>query len=333
MNRPSKKLRILFFPVTVATVVWLILFSFLHWAIIIKTGIPTIQQEIINIWASLLIPLVPVFTWLRPRMKLLLFPGKRGNPLYIYTLICSAAIGGPAIAAQYYLEAATGKLTALSGITALQTAPITKYYTIQDYFADKDSIKTWFASKIIGKGRGELALDMYCTIPLEDDAYEPVLIRAKNSEKPPVDTPAFLQTGDAIAKPRSFAWLCIHYVATIPNSKKDSIKIAGKKAFRDSCYRAFRAINFHSVIYFDRIGFTRERDGYLEAIYGEDFTENNIKNTILLESRFTTFEKRNGDYLSWMFISFGIGIGIWFVLIWLPGLDEEGLEKFYAEKR
>lgn len=333
MQRLAEKHKLLFFPVLLIAVLWLLLYSCLHWAIIIVPAVTAIPDDTVNVWVPLIAPAIPIFIWVRPRLKLLKIENKKGRLDFLYMFICTVIIGGPAAITQHYLQTVTGKLTALPSITNISTASGTKYYSIQDYYADKSLAKTWYITEIIGKGRGSIKLKLYFVTPLEDVADEPVKITTNVNTAGFADTPKKVIQFATPARPKLYAWLCIYYDTIISNNKDKRLNNAAEDGFYYSTYDKFKRTNFRKTVYFDRIGYTNKRNGYLKAIYGKNFTGENIKGTILLEPTFTAFKDRNGHYGAWAAGVFCIGMVLWFLIILLPEMDAEKLAQYMDSKK
>lgn len=124
----TNKLKFIYKPFVIIATGFIITYTFLHWLLFIKAGIP-LKEEILNFWLPFGLPWIPVFIWLRPRIKLLQF--KNDNGSFFYQLIACIAIAIPTIIAQEYLITATGKLTQLDNISQILQHDKTKYYSIK----------------------------------------------------------------------------------------------------------------------------------------------------------------------------------------------------------
>ena len=74
-----KKVTLLFAPFLFIAIGFTVLYSFLHWALFIDREIFSVREDILNFWLPIGLPLIPLFTWLRPRIKLLKLKRKSGD--------------------------------------------------------------------------------------------------------------------------------------------------------------------------------------------------------------------------------------------------------------
>lgn len=87
----------------------------------------------------------------------------------------------------------------------------------------------------------------------------------------------------------------------------------------------FRDKDLENFIYLDRIAVNDRRKGYLKALsnkYGQLPAK-----PIIFEAVNQSFGARNGNKLGWIFKSFGIGALVWLIMILIPKLKTEEIEK------
>lgn len=106
----------------------MVTYTFLHWVLFIKAGIP-LKENILKFWFPFTLPFIPVYIWLRPRLKLLQFKDDKGS--FGYQFLACMAMAVPTIIAQEYLATATGKLTELENIAQISQHDRTKYYSLK----------------------------------------------------------------------------------------------------------------------------------------------------------------------------------------------------------
>ena len=143
-----------------------------------------------------------------------------------------------------------------------------------------------------------------------------------------VAMPIFENEEDALNN-EPLAWLGIKYRKQISNRLEQNEKEAEYQKFANESQKDFDNKNFSEFVYFDRIGSSDDRDGYIEAI-----KQNSIykPNEIIFVGINEPFEVRNGKKLEWIFGSFFIGLLVWLIALFIPKIDEEQLERIKAGK-
>src|SRR4051812_29545199 len=163
MKGLSDKLRLIYKPFLLIAAGFILTYTFLHWLLFIKAGIP-LKEDIVKFWLPFALPFVPVVIWLRPRINLLHF--KKDNASFSYQLLACIAIAVPTIIAQEYLVSATGKLTQLDSIAQLTKSEKTKYYSLKNYYIDKQHIASESTASVSGKYNEDLNMHIYVAMPI-----------------------------------------------------------------------------------------------------------------------------------------------------------------------
>ena len=190
MNKPKEKLRLIYLPFLIIAISTIGGYTFLNWLIIIKLQLFPIKDIIVNFIVPFILPWIPVFIWLRPRINFLSLKTKKGGDLpFLYQFIAVIAIAIPGIIAQNYLETATGKLTELQNISQIDKHEPTKYYKLKDCYIDKDHISVTNEVEVSGKHNEDLNFRLYVVCPIlkskkatdfllfkEDDNTRPLIV-------------------------------------------------------------------------------------------------------------------------------------------------------------
>ena len=301
MKGINDKLRFIFKPFVIIAIGFILTYTFLHWLLFIKMGIP-LREDIIKFWLPFALPWIPILIWLRPRVKLLRF--KNDNAHFFYQFLACIAIIAPTIIAQEYLVTATGKLTELNSIKELNNSVPTKYYTLKTHFIDKDKIGVYSAFDVSGKNNESFNMHIYVTMPIFE-----------NEEDASTNEPV--------------AWYGVKYRKTISNRLEQNEKEAEYQKFANESQRDFDNKNISEFAYLDRIGISNDRDGYIEAIKQNPVYKPN--ETIFVGVN-EPFEAQNGKKLEWIFGSLLIGLFVWLITLLIPKINEEHLERIKAGK-
>lgn len=297
MKGLSDKLRIIYQPFVLIVIGFILAYTFLHWLLFIKAGIP-LKEDLVKFWLPFGLPFIPVIIWLRPRIHLLDFANN--NSSFMFQFLACIAIAVPTIIAQEYVITATGKLTALENINQLNPNQKTKYYSLENYYIDKQHIAVENTASVTGKHNENFNMLIYVVMPIL--AGETDTLKSENKY-----------------------WLGKKYSNQISNNLSDAEKDEKYKAFAEQCQKEFEETDFGKFTYLKIVGNTEDHDEYNNALKK---TEQRLNNNIVFESSTEPFEARNGKKLPWIFGSLAIGLLIYFIFLLFPKFDEDGLKHF-----
>lgn len=381
-SRPARKhllfkLRVIYLPFLFIAVGFIVLYTLVDWVCFIRTGSTSVSEDLLHLWLPILLPWIPVLLWLRPRIKLLRLQSGSGNWPTVYLLIAVAAMSVPTIIAQKYLTTATGELTALKTPRKVDRRNTTKYYTIENYFADKDHAALAYSVHESGKRNQYLNFQLYFAVPIYDKKdvlklndlspffearYEPAVMvdgevvdsadvpsirmdsvtsiymlglraarivygrEAWNGaifiEKEPANYDAFKAPSE-IHKFSPKVWMGVNYSKQISNHLSEEEQYQAYVDFVDDAIVHFKERALEGFAYLDRIGNTEERKGYALAIKESNYYD--VARPLVLVPVYEPFKDRNGNKLGWIFGSFGIGAGLFLLLVLVPRLQARSL--------
>lgn len=299
MKGLKEKLRLLFLPFVLIAICFVGLYTFLNWLLFIKTDFIPLKEDIIHIWLPFALPWIPVLIWLRPRIKLLAF--KNDNASFGYQFLAAMAIAFPTIVAQEYLSTATGKLTKLDIINQFEKKEVTKYYSLDKYFIDKDNIGIINTATVSGKHNEDLNLFVYVALPI-------------------------LSNPDDSIKGECSYFLGKKYSKRISNRLSDTEKEDKFKAFTEECQAQFDTTNFQNFVYLEKIGRNDDHTEFDRAIKKSRYVRYNEPTIFIAHN--DPFENRNGGKFGWILKAFGIGFAVWFIFLLFPKFNEASLKKF-----
>jgi rhomboid protease GluP len=256
------------------------------------------------------LPWIPLFVWLRPRVRLLRFSSRARNPVFGYLLAGSFAMAAPIIVAQFYLETAAGKLTTLAHPDLISQQQPTKFYILSHYYIDTTNRGTAYLSKVSGKYNNYLDLYIYMACPIYDESMETTKIGADPANIQP-DTARMIVLGYGNAafsfdRPSPKAWCCLKF-----------------HQFYDQTMDEFHRINFQSIVYLEKAAYDNRYNDFKKAIMKAKVQVSDSSLSYILEPKFDAFANRNGQKLPWLFGSFAIGAALWLIMIMIPPIDEE----------
>lgn len=271
MKGLADKLRLIYKPLVLIAIGFILTYTLLHWLLFIKVGIP-LKEDIVKFWLPFGLPWIPLLIWLRPRLKLLRF--KNDNASFGYQFLASIAIAIPTIITQEYLVTATGKLTQLDNISQIAKTEKTKYYSLKNYYIDKQHIAVQNTASITGKHNENFNMLIYVAMPiLENNA-------------------------DTLKSEQKY-WLGKEYNERISNRLSDQEKDDKYKIFAEKCQKEFEGTDFSKFTYLEVIGNTEDHDEYNNAL--KKNSQNSSADNIVFEAQTEPFETRNGSKLPWIF--------------------------------
>lgn len=300
------KIKLIYLQFLLVAIGFIISYSFLIWLIVYQFSLLALNEDLINFWLPFCLPVIPVYIWLRPRIKLLVLKDKKGNLPFLYFFAACLAISVPTMVLQEYLLTATGKLTTVENISEISKKPITRYYTIANHYIDKQHATVHRRTEVSGRNNEYLTFHLYVACPILDKA-------------PQIDT------GNNSSFIMPAAWLGTEYTKGISNRSSDVEKEQAFKELGIETYNKLKEQNLDQFIYLDHIGNNDRHKGYYAAI--KSIPQYNGAEPLILEAKNEPFETRNGDKFGWIFKSFGIGAGVWLLMLIFPKFNNAQLKK------
>lgn len=158
------KIRLLYFPFLIIAAVFIVFYTCFNWYLIANDI--SVREETVQFWLPFILPWLPLIIWLRPRLKLLNLRRKKGDLPTLYLIVAGFSIILPSVIAQIYLSSATGKLTKLNYINEIARSKPTKYYTVNDFFIDRQLRGISYTSSVSGRYNTRLDLSIYIACPI-----------------------------------------------------------------------------------------------------------------------------------------------------------------------
>lgn len=301
-NSLKDKVKIIYLPFLVLTIGFILTYTFLHWLLFMNMGIP-LKEDLVKFWLPFFLPFIPVFIWLRPRIKLLQF--KNENASFGYQFLACLAIAVATIIAQEYLITSTGKLTQLDNIAQFEQVEHTRYYSLKNIYIDKGHIAVQNTATVTGKNNTDFNMLIYVAMPILKSEADTVNNQAR-------------------------FWLGNKYSERISNSLSDTEKNDRFKAFAESCQKSFDTTDFSQFTYLELLGNTDDHDEYSRAT--KKLSGANSDSNLFFEAKTEPFEARNGEKLPWFFRSLAIGWIVYFVFLLFPNFNASALDEFKSGK-
>lgn len=297
MKDIKNKVQLIFIPFLIIAIGFIGVYTFLHWAIFLESGLP-IKDDVVTFWLPFVLPFIPVFIWLSPRLKLLHF--KRENALFGYQFLACLAIAVPTIIAQSYLKSATGKLTTIEDVSQIEKSEKTRYYALDAYYVDKKHVSVQHKITPSGSNNG-YSIFVYVAMPIFRDRSETSNTECKY-------------------------WLGKKYKKQVTSNRSDEENEQIFRQFISQSEREFDQTDFSNFQYLEVLGNTDDRDEFNKAI--EQSAEVKGVDPIVFEAHTAPFENRKGNNMEWVLASLCIGFLAYFILLIFPKFDEKRLTGF-----
>lgn len=295
------KFRYLFLPFLLIATLFVLIYSFLHRLLVIRMELE-VKEELIEFWLPMLLVWIPIFVWLRPRIKRIQF--KNENGAFGYQMFAGLIIAVVTMFAQGYVSKMSAEHKVFDRVVSIPENDKSRYYTINQYVVDKSVPAVFSKAEVSGKYNDDLVFTIYLAMPIQS---------------------ALPDSGSKDAK----YWLAKWYTKKIDNNLSDTEKDDAYKSFAQDIQAQFDTTSFGDYSYLERLGNNAHRDALREALKVAGVKDGDLK--ILLTGSDTPLQPRNGKTLSIFLISLGIGSLIWLVMILIPTLNLEHSSEGHAQ--
>lgn len=284
------KIKLIYFPFLMTSAGFIIVYTFLHWLLILKLKLLKMDEMFINFWIPMAFILVLLFTVVRKKIELLNLTSWRGrDPEKLYYLVATMAIMVPTFIAQPYIRTTTGKLTRVASVEQmdLEHGPI--YYQFDKIYLDKRFTGLFWYTNTSGKHNSTLNFHAFFALPVMSS---------------PQDT----------SKRYFTTWYGFEYADQMSNRSLDSEKETTFRKFQESCIEKYNKVNLYQYVYFDRIGYNDLHNGLQKAVEVTNNYNHTVEPVILTPVN-EPFEQRNGSKLEWMIGSYVVLSLIWLLFV------------------
>lgn len=298
MKNIEIKLKEVYLPFLIVSIGTILFYNLFRWTFDIKLGVLPLKEDLLNFWIPFALPWIPILIWLRRRIRVLSVRGKRDNGYFGYQFAMAAAIAVPIIVSQNYIEKASFDLTTITNSYETKNHNNEKYFDISSFQVDKNASLPYVTARTSGRNNDNLNFYLYLACPF------------KNSDN---------------------VWYGVEYSKNLSNRISDDKKDNEYRSFLEKSEREFDTYNFQNAKYFEKLGYSDDRDGFIEAIKEKN---PNIKESeqIILIPKSDVFEERLGNTFPWIFGSFGIGAFVLLLMVVIPKIDEKELRDFKKDK-
>lgn len=281
--------------VSLGTVISYCLF---RWVFDIKLGLLPLKKDILDLWMPIILPWISVLIWLRKRIRLLRIRGKGGDGYFGYQFAMVAAIAAPLVVSQEYVDKISYDLIEVNSVSDISKIKGGKYFKVNSFDVEVNASLSHVTVRTTGKYNGSLNFNLFYATPL----------RGSTS-----------------------VWHCVEYKRTINNNLSKQRKNLEYSKFLDRSSKEFNTYNFYAVTYFEKLAISKERDGFVNAVEKE-YPGVNANNQIFLAPKIVAFKNKNNNSLRNTVVAFLIGALIILIMIILPKIDKNELNRFKRNK-
>ncbi len=286
MSSFKKKFDIAGKPFFMILLCYMAVYSFLHWLLGLRYELIPAKEIVWRLWAPLVLVWIPVWLVLKPRLKKAGFTGKNGPAALRLSALAAVLIAICTCIAQFFTVVATGRFSRLTDIKAYANQPPTAFYTLENYFIDKDHKGVMYSTRVYGKRNRRLELNVLVAMPLWASATDSVV--GKNSNY----------------------WIVCRYSKSISNRSSQEKKDALFSAFKDQAMKRFDTTGFGAVNYLERVQNPRMFDDYERAVYASSIGVTHRPVMFTIPQKSIGDRRRNG------FLALSVGLFL-SAAIWL----------------
>ncbi|MFC0515743.1 hypothetical protein ACFFGT_16095 [Mucilaginibacter angelicae] len=172
MKQFKAKFKLIFLPFVFIGFCTVIIYTFLHWLLLIRFNVFTLQDKYADFFIpgaiGLVLPLALLFQKLR---RLKPYKTRLHDPITFLIMVGGFTFAVPICISQKYLASATGKLTYLDSMSEVHYLPPTKYYTVRQMYPNKNMAHIKVIFSLSGKNNSDFNMDAYTAVPVFDRIY------------------------------------------------------------------------------------------------------------------------------------------------------------------
>lgn len=288
----TQKLRHIYVPFLAVAAGFVTAYSFLAWALVYRTRLLNLDQDLVTFWLPFGLAWVPALLWLWPRVKVLKLETSTGNLPFLYMFVAVGTMVGPTIQGQMYLSKATAGITRLTELAEINRSPVTRYYAVERPCLRREGHQFHWTSQVTGRQNDRLAFTITVAVPFCDEAG------AASAVTPP-------------------AWLGMTFSTSVPASFTEDQREKAARTFAKESEDKFAAMDLGAFTYLELVGPGEERRSYQAAIRKSATA---MPDPIVLVPHHDVFDERAGNLDQWALSTFGAGATLWFFMLLFAGV-------------
>ncbi|HEX4302693.1 MAG TPA: rhomboid family intramembrane serine protease [Rhizomicrobium sp.] len=279
-----EKFRAVFLPVILLAVGLALILALLNGLALEIVWLP-LDEDVAAIWLPVLLAIVIVALWIEPRIRLLALNKKR-NINALYVLVAFAAIAGPAILVQEYVQARIGAMVQIESPSEVAAHPQARYFTVSALCLDVGHAVAHTRVATSGDHDEDMNITVYVAVPF-------------------------------CAARAGTAWLGTIFSTRIDNRLGDKQKDAAYRAFLERSQHALNTADPHLYRYLERVGFNADRRGFLKALADYKIA---APGAVFLAPHTTPFVRPGDGFLGGAGLAFLAAAALWALMVFLAPL-------------
>jgi len=283
------KIREVFIPFLLVAVGIFLSYGIFRWLFDVKLGVIPLKEDVLNLWIPAGLTFIAILIFLRKRIRILKVGGKGDNGYFLYQFAMVFAIGIPLFLSQDYLLKSMYDLKEVSSVSEIATLTNEKYFKVRAFTVDQEASVPYVTSRVSGRHNTDLDFELYLACPFK-----------------------FTEN----------IWYGVQYSKRTSNRGTKERKNIAYKTFINVSQRRFEKYNFRDIRYFEKLGYSDDSDGFLNAIK-DNYPEKVREDQIILIPKENAFEDRFRTSFSWILGSFAIGFGVIFLMVIFPKIDQK----------
>ena len=200
-----------------------------------------------------------------------------------------AAVVVPMIISQNYIEKSSFDLVEIDTVNQIHELTNEKYFKVSFFQVDRNSSLHYVTVRTSGRNNDNLIFYLYLSSPFESTIN---------------------------------IWYGLEYSKKVSNRISDNRKDSEYRSFLEKSESEFESFDFQDLEYFEKLGYSDDRDGFLEAIK-ETNPQLNKKKQVILVPKYDDFEQRLGNTFPWIFVSYCIGALVLLIMVVFPKIDQK----------
>lgn len=294
-----QKVRHIYLPFLIVAVGFVLTYSLLAWALVYKTRLIPLDEELTTVWLPFGLAWAPGLLWVWPRLKALKLEARNGRVRELYLFVAVGTMIATTVFAQEYLSKASADISHLGEATEITGAPLTKYYRVDRPCLRREGHQFNWSTDLVGRHSETLKFTISVAVPFCGSSVP------SGTEAPP-------------------AWLGITFSRAMQASRPDDEKERTAREFAKESEERFAKMGLAEFTYLELIGPGAKRRGFEAAIHKFDPAD---REHVVLEPLHEPFEARTGETGGWALRSFGIGAVLWFFMLVIPGVHPAKLRQ------
>ena len=160
-----KKVRHIYLPFLIVAVGFVGTYSILAWALVYKTRMLALDEDLTTFWLPNALAWVPGLLWVWPRLKVLKLEGRASRMRELYLVVAVGTMIATTVFGQMYLSKASARITQLGEITEISGTPLTRYYRIDRPCFRRDGHQFNWSADRLGRNGETLRFTISVAVP------------------------------------------------------------------------------------------------------------------------------------------------------------------------